>query len=89
MRRLRDYKKWKSYPIRVFIPCRKCGEKSADLYQYSDGGFIKTKCSACGEDNLFSKDEFKLLPPYPCPNKCNQEMEPEQLKEDYVMLVIL
>jgi hypothetical protein len=81
MNRISD-KRWKSYPIRVSIPCRKCGGKSAELYQYSDGEFIKAKCSVCGSDNLFSKDELKLLPPYPCP-MCHKVMEPEQLEEDY------
>jgi uncharacterized Zn finger protein len=66
----------------LVIPCRKCGEQSAELHQYLPGGFIKTKCSECGEDNRFSKDELKLLPTYPCPD-CHREMKPEQLKEDY------
>jgi hypothetical protein len=75
-------KGWKSNPIRVVIPCRKCRGKSAELYQYSDGGFIKAKCSVCGKDNLFSKDEFMFLPAFPCP-KCHREMKPDQLEEDY------
>jgi hypothetical protein len=83
MRRFFDFaKKWKSNPICMVIPCRECGNKSSRLYQYSDGGFIKAKCSVCGADNLFSKDEFIFLPPFPCP-ECNKEMKPEQLKIDY------
>jgi hypothetical protein len=65
-------------PIRVVIRCRKCEEESAELYRFNDRGFIKTRCS-CGPDNLFSMDEFRLLPPPPCPG-CHNKMEPTQLE---------
>jgi hypothetical protein len=77
MNRLSD-KGWKSNSIRVVIPCRRCSNKSAELYQYSVGGFIKAKCSVCDKDNLFSEDDFIFLPTYPCP-KCHREMEPKLL----------
>jgi len=84
MRRLRDYlKKWKSNPLRVFIPCRKCGKDTAELYQQLEGGLIKARCFECNNPlQPFSKDDFKFLPPYPCP-ECGKEMKPEQLKIDY------
>jgi hypothetical protein len=70
-------------PIRVVIPCRKrkCGKESAQLYQLLSGGLIHTRCSACGKDNPFYKEDFEFLPPYLCP-ECHKEMKPEQLKED-------
>jgi uncharacterized Zn finger protein len=74
--------KWKSYPIHISIPCRKCGAKTSELYQLLDGGFIHARCSTCGADNPFSKDEFIFLSSYPCPT-CHKDMESEQLKEDY------
>ena len=67
--------------ICVIIPCRKCGEKSAKLYQLLSGGFIHTRCSACGADNSFYKEDFEFLPSYLCP-ECHGQMKPEQLKED-------
>ena len=73
---------WKSYPIRVVGPGKSpCCEQPKILVESSEGGFVPSNCSKCGEKDNLSIEEFKSLGIWVVCPECRRKMEPVQNSE--------
>lgn len=79
--------RWKASPLRIVFGTSSCCNASTILVQVSPSGFVKRKCTKCGESDTLKDAQFHCLDLWIACPKCTSKMQPgREFYEQYAYI---